>query len=98
VGFGSSGVSALRVQAVSFLKTRRIWKCLDCQEQFSVKVGAIFEDSPIGLDKWLCAMWLVANRKNGVSSYEIARDLKVTQTTAWFMIHRIRYAMRWQHQ
>jgi hypothetical protein len=70
-----------------------MWKCLDCQKQFSVKVGTIFEDSPVGLDKWLCAMWLVANCKNGVSSYEIARDLKVTQTTAWFMLHRIRYAM-----
>src|SRR5579863_4471252 len=78
---------------LSFLKTRLMWKCLDCRKQFSVKVGTIFEDSPIGLDKWLCAMWLVANCKNGVSSYEIARDLKVTQTTAWFMIHRIRYAM-----
>ncbi len=77
----------------SFLKTRLMWKCLDCQKQFSVKVGTIFEDSPIGLDKWLCAMWLVANCKNGVSSYEIARDLKVTQATAWFMLHRIRYAM-----
>ncbi len=70
-----------------------MWKCLDCQKQFSVKVGTIFEDSPVGLDKWLCAMWLVANCKNGVSSYKIARDLKVTQTTAWFMRHRIRYAM-----
>lgn len=78
---------------LSFLKTRLMWKCLDCRKQFSVKVGTIFEDSPIGLDKWLCAMWLVANCKNGVSSYEIARDLKVTQTTAWFMLHRIRYAM-----
>ena len=77
----------------SFLKTRLMWKCLDCQKQFSVKVGTIFEDSPVGLDKWLCAMWLVANCKNGVSSYEIARDLKVTQATAWFMLHRIRYAM-----
>jgi transposase-like protein len=77
----------------SFLKTRLMWKCLDCQKQFSVKVGTIFEDSPVGLDKWLCAMWLMANCKNGVSSYEIARDLKVTQTTAWFMLQRIRYAM-----
>src|SRR6266568_4207787 len=67
----------------SFLKTRRLWKCKGCKKQFSVKVGTIFEDSPIGLDKWLCSMWLVANCKNGVSSYEIARDLKVTQTTAW---------------
>jgi transposase-like protein len=78
---------------LSFLKTRLLWTCLACRKQFSVKVGTIFEDSAIGLDKWLCAMWLVANCKNGVSSYEIARDLKVTQRTAWFMLHRIRYAM-----
>ncbi len=78
---------------LSFLKTRLMWKCLDCQKQFSVKVGTIFEDSPIGLDKWLCAMWMLANRKDGVSSYEIARALKVTQATAWFMLQRIRHAM-----
>jgi transposase-like protein len=76
----------------SFLKTRLMWKCLDCKKQFSVKVGTIFEDSPIGLDKWLCAMWMLANCKNGVSSYEIGRALEVTQKTAWFMLHRIRYA------
>jgi transposase-like protein len=80
---------------LSFLTTRRMWKCRDCKKQFSIKVGTIFEDSPIGLDKWLTAMWLIANRKNGVSSYEIARDLKVTQKTAWFMLHRIRYAMHY---
>ena len=78
---------------LSFLKTRLLWKCLECRKQFSVKVGTIFEDSAIGLDKWLTAMWLVANCKNGISSYEVARDLKVTQRTAWFMLHRIRYAM-----
>ena len=78
---------------LSFLNTRLMWKCLDCKKQFTVRVGTIFEDSPIGLDKWLCAMWLMANCKNGVSSYEIARDLKVTQPTAWFMLQRIRYAM-----
>lgn len=77
---------------LSFLKTRLMWTCLQCRKQFSVKVGTIFEDSPIGLDKWMCTMWLLANCKNGVSSYEIARDLKVTQKTAWFMLHRIRYA------
>ena len=80
--------------AASFLKTRRIWKCLDCKKQFSVKVGTIFEDSPIGLDKWLPALWMIANCKNGVSSYEIARGLGVTQKTAWFMAHRIRLAMQ----
>jgi transposase-like protein len=78
---------------LSYLTTRRMWTCLECRKQFSVKVGTIFEDSPIQLNKWLCAMWLIGNCKNGVSSYEIARDLKVTQKTAWFMLHRIRYAM-----
>lgn len=77
---------------LSFLETRLMWTCLGCRKQFSVKVGTIFEDSAIGLDKWLCAMWLLANCKNGVSSYEIAKDLQVTQKTAWFMLHRIRYA------
>jgi transposase-like protein len=75
-----------------FLNTRLMWKCKSCKKQFSVKVGTIFEDSPIGLDKWLCAMWMIANCKNGVSSYEIGRALEVTQKTAWFMLHRIRYA------
>jgi transposase-like protein len=77
----------------SFLTTRLMWKCLDCKKQFSIKVGTIFEDSAIGLDKWLCAMFLIANCKNGVSSYEIARDVDVTQRTAWFMLQRIRHAM-----
>jgi transposase-like protein len=77
-----------------FLQTRRVWKCRGCKKQFSVKVGTIFEDSPIGLDKWLPAMWMVVNCKNGISSYEIARDLGVTQKTAWFMAHRIRLAMQ----
>jgi transposase-like protein len=75
-----------------FLQKRLIWKCRECKKQYSVKVGTIFEDSPIGLDKWLCAMWMLANCKNGVSSYEIGRALEVTQKTAWFMLHRIRYA------
>jgi transposase-like protein len=66
----------------------------DCHKQFSVKTGSVFEDSPIGLDKWLTAVWLVVNCKNGISSYEIARDLKVTQKSAWFMLHRIRLALR----
>src|SRR5271167_2520764 len=76
-----------------FLKTRRIWKCSKCRKQFSIKTKSVFEDSPISLDKWLTAVWMVANCKNGVSSYEIARDLGVTQKTAWFMLHRIRLAM-----
>src|ERR1017187_7344814 len=77
-----------------FLKTRRIWKCRACRKQFSVKTGTIFEESPIGLDKWLMAIWLVVNCKNGISSYEIAPDLKVTQKSAWFMLHRIRLALK----
>jgi transposase-like protein len=77
----------------SFLSTRHIWKCKECKKQFSVKVGTIFEDSPIGLDKWLTAMWLIVNAKNGISSYEIHRAIGVTQKTAWFMLHRIRLAM-----
>ena len=77
-----------------YLATRKIWKCKACKKQFSVKVGTIFEDSPIGLDKWLCAIWLIANAKNGISSYEIQRALGVTQKTGWFMLHRIRLAMQ----
>jgi transposase-like protein len=77
----------------SFLTTRNMWKCKACKKQFSVKVGTIFEDSPIGLDKWLTAMWLISNAKNGISSYEIHRAIGVTQKTAWFMAHRIRLAM-----
>jgi transposase-like protein len=80
----------------SFLSTRRIWKCAGCKRQFSIKVGTIFEDSPLGLDKWLPALWMIVNAKNGVSSYEIARALGVTQKTAWFMLHRIRLAMQTQ--
>src|SRR5215204_3243863 len=79
---------------LSFLSTRRIWKCKGCKKQFSVKVGTIFEDSPLGLDKWLIGIWLIANAKNGISSYEIARSLGVTQKSAWFMLHRIRLAMQ----
>lgn len=80
---------------VRFLKTRHIWECKNKHEkrQFSVKVGTIFEDSPIAIDKWLVAIWMIANAKNGVSSYELARSIGVTQKTAWFMLHRIRLAM-----
>ncbi len=78
----------------TFMLSVRRWQCKDCRRQFSVKVGTIFEDSPIGLDKWLCAFWMIANCKNGVSSYEIHRALGVTQKTAWFMDHRIRLALQ----
>ena len=81
---------------VSYLSSRRIWKCMakECHKQFSVKTQSVFEDSPIPLDKWLIAVWLIVNCKNGVSSYEIMRHLKVTQKSAWFMLHRIRLALR----
>lgn len=81
---------------VSYLSTRKLWKCKHThpQQQFSVKVGTVLEDSPIKLDKWLCAFWLIANAKNGISSYELHRSLGVTQKTAWFMLHRIRLAMK----
>jgi transposase-like protein len=81
---------------VSFSASRRIWQCSShhSKRQFSIKVGTIYEDSPIGLDKWLAATWMLTNCKNGVSSYEIARDLNVTQKSAWFMLHRIRLALQ----
>ena len=81
-------------QETSFLSTRRIWKCKGCRKQFSVKVGTIFEDSPIQLTKWFPAVWLIVGAKNGISSYEIHRALGVTQKTAWFMMHRVRLAMQ----
>lgn len=81
---------------VTPIPTRKTWECKCCTEkkQFSVKVGTIFEDSLIPLPKWLAAIWLLANAKNGVSSYEIHRSLGVTQKTAWFMLQRIRLAMQ----
>ena len=81
---------------VRFISTRKMWECKakHPRKQFSVKIGTIFEDSPIGLDKWLAALWMVANCKNGISSYEVHRALGVTQKTAWFMLHRIRLAMQ----
>jgi transposase-like protein len=77
-----------------WLKNQRRWQCRDCGKQYSVKVNTIFEDSPISLQKWLPAMWLLANCKNGISSYEIGRDIGVTQKSAWFMLQRIRLAMK----
>ena len=78
----------------SYISTRRLWKCKSCKKQFSVKVGTIFEDSALGLDKWLPAVWLIANSKNGISSHELGRALGVTQKSTWFMLHRIRLAMQ----
>jgi transposase-like protein len=77
-----------------WLKTQRRWQCRECGKQYSVKVNTIFEDSPVKLDKWLTAMWLLANCKNGISSYEVAKDIGVTQKSAWFMLQRIRLAMK----
>lgn len=81
---------------VTFLAKQQKWQCKSAHKrrQFSVKVGTIFEDSPLGLDKWLTAVWMIVNCKNGISSYEVSRALGVTQKTAWFMIHRIRLAMQ----
>ena len=76
-----------------WLATQKRWKCRDCRKQFSVKRGTIFHDSPLGLDKWMIAMWMLANCRNGVSSYEIARTIGITQKSAWHMMHRIREAM-----
>ena len=79
---------------VTFQEHRLRWQCSTHhpKRQFSVKVGTIFEDSPLGLDKWLPAVWLLTNCKNGVSSWELHRAIDVTQKTAWFMLHRIRMA------
>lgn len=83
-------------EQVTYLASVDRFKCYGKhpRAQFSLKVGTIFEDSPIGLDKWLPAVWLLVNCKNGISSYEVARDLGVTQKTAWFMMHRIRLALQ----
>lgn len=82
---------------VHFISTRRIWRCKGgkhAQQQFSVKVGTIMEDSPIGLDKWMVAIWLITNAKNGISSYELHRAIGITQKSAWFMLHRIRLILQ----
>lgn len=84
---------------VSFLASQNKWQCKSAhaKRQFSAKVGTIFEDSPIPLDKWLVVVWMLTNCKNGVSSYEIAKAIGVTQKSAWFMLHRIRLGMKEQH-
>src|SRR6266513_2247327 len=84
------------VRKTFVLPARKIWKCKAKHEkqQFSVKVGTVLEDSPIALGKWLSAFWLIANAKNGISSYELHRSIGVTRKTAWFMLHRIRLAMQ----
>lgn len=81
---------------VTYLAKSRVWKCYAKHQKptFSLKTGTIFEDSPLGLDKWLAALWLVVNCKNGISSCEVARDLGTTQKSAWFMMHRLRFALK----
>jgi transposase-like protein len=83
-------------EKLTWLAKQRVWKCYAGHERptFSLKTGTIFEDSPIALEKWLVAAWLIVSCKNGISSYELHRGLKVTQKTAWFMNHRIRLAMQ----
>src|SRR5450759_2835229 len=90
-----NGVRCIRCDSerVGFLATRSLWRCRDCRKEFSVKKGTIFEDSPIALSKWLPAIWLYSAGKKGRSSHQLARDLGVTQKTAWFISHRIRLAM-----
>lgn len=85
-----------RVSRLSTANNTALWKCYEPhpRQKFSLKVGTIFEDSPLGLDKWLPAAWMICNCKNGISSYELSRDLKVTQKSCWFMLHRIRLAMQ----
>ena len=77
-----------------YLKTQKRWKCKDCNRQFSVKLGTIFEDSPIALNKWLVALWMLVNCRNGVSSYEVHRAIGITQKSAWFVLHRLRLALQ----
>jgi len=81
---------------VSYMQMRRVWQCKTRhpKAQFSIKIGTIFEDSPISLDKWLLAMWMLANCKNGVSSYEISRATGISQKSTWFMLQRIRLALQ----
>src|SRR5437588_7095579 len=77
----------------SFVKTRRLWFCKGCKKQFTVKVGTVFEDSALGLDKWMTAVWMLVNCKNGISSHELARALGITQKSAWFMLQRVRHIL-----
>jgi transposase-like protein len=77
-----------------YLASQKRWKCKECGRQFSVKLGTIFEDSAIPLNKWLVALWMLVNCRNGISSYEVARDLGITQKSAWFVLHRLRLALQ----
>jgi transposase-like protein len=77
-----------------WLARQKRWKCYSCRKQFSVKVGTIFEDSPLGLDIWLIALWMLCNCRNGVSSYEIARATGIAQKSAWFVLQRLRFVLK----
>jgi len=83
-------------EKITYLEKARLYRCYGDhpKQKFSLKVGTVFEDSPIGLDKWLPALWLIVSCKNGISSYEVAAALGITQKSAWFMMHRIRLAMQ----
>ena len=90
-----TGVHCLKCDSdrLGYVQTRHLWRCKDCKYEFGVRKGTIFEDSPIPLSKWLAAMWLYSASKKGRSSHQLAKDLGVTQKSAWHMSHRIRLAM-----
>jgi transposase-like protein len=77
-----------------YLAKQRRWKCKECWKQFTVKMGTVFTESPIGLDKWLVALWMLVNDKNGISSYELGKAIGISQKSAWFVLHRLRLALQ----
>ncbi len=79
---------------VMHFSDHRTHKCHDCRQRFSIKVGTIFEDTKLPLRKWFAAIWLITSHKNGIASTQLAKDLKITQKSAWFVLHRLRYAAR----
>lgn len=87
-------LSGARRTSTGKVSSRRLWKCAECRKQFSVLVGTIFERSQVPLSKWLMALYMMASSKNGVAAFELHRTLGVTNKTAWFMLHRIREAMK----
>ena len=91
---GSEFIGGLVKSLTKSGKVRRVWNCKACRKQFTVKIGTVFADSPLPLSKWLPALWLVTNAKNGISSCEVARALKITQKSSWFMLHRLRAALQ----
>jgi transposase-like protein len=91
---GSANVGSMSTSTTKGGTVRRLWNCKECRKQFTAKMGTVFAESPLPLSKWLPALWLVVNAKNGISSCELARALKITQKSAWFMGHRIRTAIQ----